>query len=315
MKNNRATVLVFSCDKYEDVWYPFFTLMDKYWSDCRYRILLNTESKSCNVPLKNIQVDTLNLYTSSESNIPYGRRCKDHLKNIDSEYVITLMDDFFIRSKVDTDCLERIMDWMDEDPQIASFCLLHHDDRHSCKYLRKEKKYENFSLRPRYCNHNYDMQACVWRKSVLYNSWKDFMSPWEWEGPANYRSFDDGFRYYDLDDDAPFPIDYIDYKKNEWSGVRKGKWVKETVLELFEKEDIEVDYSIRGWYNVNEDRTLNNGFSILNFLREIRCYGWRRFLPALTWKITRKIRLCVFKTKNLPENYCEYLRRKYYEKH
>lgn len=311
--NSRATVLVFSCDSYEDAWYPFFTLMDQYWADCPYRVLLNTETKNCSVLLKHIKVDTLQLYTGNTKTIPYGKRCLDHLKHIDSQYVITLMDDFFIRSKVDTAVLERVMDWMDDDPTIASFCLLHHDDRHSCRYLREETGYEGFSLRPRYCTHNYDMQACIWRKSAYEKTWRPFMNPWEWEGPANYRSFDDGYKYYDLDDDAPFPIDYIDYKKHEWSGIRKGKWVKETVYDLFQKHGIVIDYSIRGFYDPQLGLSSKRQ-TLRSALREIRCYGRRRVIPATMFKMVRYIKAHWLKIDGLPESYCEALRSRHYDK-
>ena len=39
----RATIVVFSCDSYEDVWNPFFTLMNKYWKNCKYDIILNSK--------------------------------------------------------------------------------------------------------------------------------------------------------------------------------------------------------------------------------------------------------------------------------
>ena len=308
----RATVLVFSCDSYEDAWYPFFQLLDKYWEDCPYDILLNTESKECKVPLKNLSVKTLGLYKDSDRKVPYGKRCLDHLNAIETDYVITMMDDFFVRSKVNTAELEQILNWMDADPQIASFCLIHHDDRHSCRYSREEEGYRNYSLRPRYCKHNYDMQACIWRRDAYIKSWRPYESPWEWEGPSNVRSFDDGYKYYDLDDDAAFPIDYIDYKKHEWSGIRKGKWVKETVYDLFEKNDIKVDYSIRGFFDEEKDVS-STPRSIKSAFREIRCYGKRRWFPATVYWIRRLIADRIFHIK-MPENYCEYLRHKYYDK-
>ncbi len=308
----RATVLVFSCDSYEDAWYPFFALLDKYWADCPYDILLNTETKECKVPLKNITVKTLGLYKDCNKKVPYGKRCIDHLNAIDTDYVITLMDDFFVRSKVDTAALEQVMDWMDADKRIASFCLLHHDDRHSCKYSREEEGYKNYSLRPRYCNHNYDMQSCVWRRDAFIKSWRPYESPWEWEGPSNIRSFDDGYLYYDLDDDADFPIDYIDYKKHEWSGIRKGKWVKKTVSELFKNNDIEVDYSVRGFFDEEKDATPVK-HTLKNELRELRSYGYKRFVPATWFKVKRLLATRVLK-KDYPVSYCEYLRHKYYDK-
>lgn len=307
----RATVLVATCDSYEDAWYPFLNLLSKYWGDCPYDIVLNTESKKCTLKYENLNVITFNLYEPG-SKVTYGKRYIDHLNKIDTEYVITLMDDFFIRSKVDTEVLEQIMDWMDEDVKIASFCLIHHDDEHSCRYLRDEKGYKNFSLRPKYCKHNYDMQANVWRRDALIKSWREYESPWEWEGPGNIRSFDDGYKYYDLDDDADFPIDYIDYKKGEWSGLRKGKWVAEVVCDLFEKNDIVVDYSIRGFFNPENDCNPKKA-TVKAFLREVRSYGARRRIPATWFKFKRLFATKICK-KDMPINYCEHLRHKYYDK-
>lgn len=309
--DNRCKVLVFSCDKYEDAWYPFFTLMDRYWTDCPYEFILNTESKNCDLNLEHIKVVTYNLYKQGE-NVPYGKRTLDHLRRMDCKYVIITMDDFFIRSRVNTEEVNKIVDWMDTDDKIASFCLVHHDDRHSCRYSRYEKGYEHYSLRPRYCKQNYDFQISVWRREALIKSWREYESPWEWEGPANYRSFHDGYKYYDLDEDAEFPFDYIDYKKGEWSGIRKGKWVKKTVYDLFKKEGIEIDYSIRGFFDPDKD--INPGkTTIRSFLREVRSYGSRMRWPVVFYRFRRLI-WCNMLGHELPLNYCEYIRHKYYDK-
>ena len=44
--SNEITVLVNSCDEYSEIWDVFFTLFKKYWPQCEYPIVLNTESKS-----------------------------------------------------------------------------------------------------------------------------------------------------------------------------------------------------------------------------------------------------------------------------
>ncbi len=303
---------MYSCDSYEDVWDPFFTLMDKFWTDCPYDVVLNTESKTVEDKYKNFKVKTFSIYKENEK-VPYGKRCIEHLEKIETEYVITLMDDFFIRSEVDTAELEQVMDWMDANPKIASFCLIHHDDIHSCKYSRYEEGYKDYSLRPRYTKHCYDMQACIWRKDVLLKSWRPFESPWQWEGPSNIRSFDDGYLYYDLDDNAEFPIDYIDYKKGEWSGIRKGKWVMSTVEKTFKDNGIVVDYEKRGIFDEEKDiPKVEHSFK--KELQEIRCYGIRRVIPATIFKIKRLVMTRVLKDDKYPVNYCEYLRHKYYDK-
>lgn len=312
-KKARATILVFSCDSYEDAWEPMFTLMDKYWENCKYDIVINTESKDYKIKHRNLNIRTLGLYKPGKK-VPYGKRSIDHLKAIETDYIITLMDDFFLRAPVDQEALEQIMDWMDGDKKIASFSLVHHDDPHSCRYKRGEQGYKNFSLRPRYTNRNYDMQVAIWRREALIKSWRKFETPWEWEAPSNIRSFDDGYKYYDLDEGAPFPVDYIDYAKKEWSGIRKGKWVKETVFDLFESNGIVVDYEKRGFFDPEKDVKKAKP-SIRQFLRDIRCYGNKRRIRATLFRFRRLFAVKIFRKKDYPDNYCNYLRHKYYDKY
>ena len=51
-----TSVLIYSCDKYSDVWEPFFTLFFRYW-ECPYRVYISSETKKCRVP----GVTTLNV--------------------------------------------------------------------------------------------------------------------------------------------------------------------------------------------------------------------------------------------------------------
>ena len=37
-------ILVNSTDRYSDTWQPFFTLLGRYWPECPYPIVLNTET-------------------------------------------------------------------------------------------------------------------------------------------------------------------------------------------------------------------------------------------------------------------------------
>ena len=89
-----CAVLVCSCDKYEDTWIPFFTLMKKYWSDCPYQIYLNTETKQYKDKL-GMGVITLN----SRPKYSWSKRLKNCLRQIDSQFVILILDDFFFSLK------------------------------------------------------------------------------------------------------------------------------------------------------------------------------------------------------------------------
>ena len=40
MKKGEVTILVNSCDLYEDTWYPFFKLLQLQWPECPYKVVL-----------------------------------------------------------------------------------------------------------------------------------------------------------------------------------------------------------------------------------------------------------------------------------
>ena len=47
--NERCSVIVMSCDKYEEAWNPFFCLLNQYWSENDRRLYIVTEEKTCTI--------------------------------------------------------------------------------------------------------------------------------------------------------------------------------------------------------------------------------------------------------------------------
>ena len=50
----KYSILINTCDKFEDCWNPFFKLFKLYWPDCSGIIYLNTEYKDYSYPGLNI---------------------------------------------------------------------------------------------------------------------------------------------------------------------------------------------------------------------------------------------------------------------
>ena len=48
--DNKCTIVVSSCDKYEDLWEPFFSILKANWPELDYQIVLNTETKKYKYP-------------------------------------------------------------------------------------------------------------------------------------------------------------------------------------------------------------------------------------------------------------------------
>ena len=113
---NKCTVLVNSCDGYDDLWYPFFELFKKFWANCPYEIVLNTESKMYENPDLDIRC-----CNCQSKNLPYGKRLKNCLKTIKTPYVILMLDDFFLRKPVNQNFLDKIISYLDNNLDVACF--------------------------------------------------------------------------------------------------------------------------------------------------------------------------------------------------
>jgi hypothetical protein len=70
-KKEDLTILVNSCDAYEDLWYPFFELFRINWPNCKYDIVLNTETKSYTHPKAGLpEIVTYNPRTTKWGVVP-----------------------------------------------------------------------------------------------------------------------------------------------------------------------------------------------------------------------------------------------------
>ena len=234
------TIIVNSCDRYEDLWVPFFTLLKKYWDPVDVRLILNTESKDFR--FDGLSIECIH---PADRNDPYGKRMINVLSQVTTPYVIPLLDDFFIRKEVDHDLLDNIIRWMDEDKRIVYFNC---DCTPTFYYDYEVNVYPGFRRLPNGNEYTLNMQAAVWRTKKLLAYWRPQVSPWEWEMYTNLiaaRSKTD--RFYCVTDPE---YSFCDYGYSyEGMGVFRGKWVKDDVVPLFEREGIHVDYAKRGFFS------------------------------------------------------------------
>ena len=101
MKKDDVTILVNSCDLYEDTWYPFFKLLQMQWPDCPYKVMLNTETKEYNCPFMNVET------IKSGNEKSWTARLKYALNKIDSEFVLFFLEDFFFLNPLEPKFLKK----------------------------------------------------------------------------------------------------------------------------------------------------------------------------------------------------------------
>lgn len=223
-----TSVLIYSCDKYSDVWGPFFTLFFRYW-DCPYQVYLITETEQCLIP----EVKTINISGK------WSDKIRQALEEIPTKYVIGMCEDFFMRRKVKDQVIRNCMSEMDINPNIACFNF----EKEYGWILPSE--YAGFGRKPDNAEYRLSCQPTLWRRETLIKLLPENMNAWEWE--LSSRSAPNEYEYYIWTGPADELVFEYGYHNNQWVGLQKGRWVAADVVPLFEREHIEVDYSIRGF--------------------------------------------------------------------
>lgn len=265
------TILISSCDKYEDLWEPFFKLLKKYGNQLtKCPIVLNTESKQFSYDGLNISCP--NNYKSS---VEWGRRLRTTLETITTDYVLFLLDDFFLQKPANCETIAKCIKWLDNDREVGAFNFVPIEPAN-----KESAKYKNFCYMPVKMQYRFNAQAGIWRKDVLYNSILDIESPWDWEVYGNQRNqyIYKNCKLYAIKygEDTPYDYNFVEYEKSSpdniivHSAIMRGKWDLSCIEECFKENGIEIDYSLRGLYKPNQTKPNKIKDFILKITKPIR---------------------------------------------
>ncbi|MBN2021083.1 MAG: hypothetical protein JW749_12770 [Sedimentisphaerales bacterium] len=101
---NKAAVLIASCDKYSDLWGPFFTLFHRFWRDCPLDIYFLSNKFGVDTQVvKNILVG---------EDVSWSDNLLKGIGRIEQEYVLLFLDDLFLYDYADTNGFLEVLDWI-----------------------------------------------------------------------------------------------------------------------------------------------------------------------------------------------------------
>lgn len=215
-------ILVLSCDKNEDLFEPFRHCIEKYWKN-HPKIIYATETKqnpyyktiSKNFPLNNWTI-----------------RIRETLKEINDDQILVMIDDCFIRNKVDEGRIKYACDNLKGNIAMFNFEKSFDDND-------EETTIKGFKKRQHGSPYEVSIMCGLWNKEKLINVLQGEHNPWEVEGEQNNCGYD----YYINSGD--YIIDW-GYETFIFTGICKGKWCR-NVVPFFEKEKIKIDYERRGF--------------------------------------------------------------------
>ena len=210
MKKKDYSILVLSCDKYEPCWTPFFTLLDKYWEG-HPSVYLVTESKKCEY------CNTINI----NSDI-WSRRFLGALREIESDYVLVMLDDFFIRDYVDIDRISDI--------EFTSDIICYNFE---LEYREPALRLNEWDIQKNNQVYLTSTQPSLWDRKKLITLIGDNMSPWEFE----LQVVDSPYDFYINNQNYIIDVGYRHQDLSVGWGITRGKLSREC-KEFLEKEGL-----------------------------------------------------------------------------
>ncbi len=256
MKND-CTLLLNSYDDGDDCWDIFFKSIDTQWPQMDLPIVLNTESKKYSYG--KYDIETFALFQRGEK-VPWGKRLIETLNRINSEYVLTFLEDNWLDKPVNDDLFRKALGYMKLYPDISVITLSYaYDKKHP---NIKDNRIPGFERRPQKCFNKLNAQVSIWRRERLVSYTRSHENPWEWEVFGSERASRYNESFYVLSEGIELPFSYKDFmypNGNPRDGViSMGKWDIDMVDKFSSIYDLSnIDFSKRGFYDWNERRNIS----------------------------------------------------------
>ena len=228
----KLAIVVQSCDKYYDLWDPFYKMFFKYWSDCPFPIYHVSESKTYD------HQSVKPFITGMD--VEWSGRLKMALNEIKEPYVLLLLDDYILIKKVNNEKIENCIRTLEETK--AALLRLVPVPGPTMDYA----DYENIGLIDKKKEYSISTQATIWDTKVLQDFLIDSETVWDFELKGTERADSILKNFLGIKkqkginriESGDYPYTYI------CTAVYKGKWMREAIKYL-KKEKIYPDTTYR----------------------------------------------------------------------
>lgn len=168
-------------DGYYDLWIDFLRLFNKYWKDCPYNLYIVNIDKDIDMSLIG---DVSKCKALKEMKIIHAGECAEYSKKVqmaveqvDADYFLLLLEDFFIGEKIDNKRITNIMEYIyREGLKYYSMPMKEFQSiQNQIKFNRQKKLYRVSKTK----EYTICCQPAIWKKSFLkecigttnYNAW------------------------------------------------------------------------------------------------------------------------------------------------
>ena len=221
---NNIAIVVYSCDKNDEVWPIYISCLDKYWENHPKVYLLNETKKYDKIPTITYNYD-LELWT---------KRIRQSLKDISEKYIIFMCDDCFLNSNINLEKLKRCINILDNTKYSNIQFEISTDSND------KISIFPGFKEKTKYSTYVISLLCRIWKKDALIDILKDDSNPWMVEYNQKYGNH----KFLQVTDEKV--ISWFNDQIGGNGAIRYGKW-QHGIEDFLKKENIEVDFSKKGF--------------------------------------------------------------------
>jgi hypothetical protein len=260
------TLLVNSTDGYSDCWEPFFKLLAIYWPQYKDEVLLNAETKSIQVPGVRIKA-THSAQAVNGAHPTWTESILYALDQAETDIILYVQEDYFLKDYVQHDFIVELARMMEE-KKLTYIGLMDEGAHGPFTPSGFDDRLWTIGQQDKY---RISLQACLFSKSRMRKYFRRHENPWHFEYYGNIRARRKKDTFYTLNRDlysarhnSVFPYDL--------TGIVSRQWKRDVVERLFARHDIEIDYSIRGFYGEGPqvDRFITKKFGLSKLVSVIK---------------------------------------------
>lgn len=215
---NDVTLLVVSCDTYQDLWHPYFHCLFKYWPDCPYPIFLGSNEFEYSDPrIKSILVGPDKDYSSNLLAM---------LDRIETSWLILWIEDLLLSAPVNTVRLTNLIA-LAQNQKIGYLKL-----SANTPWSFSKDKTQEMGPMPEGIKYRATIGLTLWKKDVLIRLLRPGESAWEIErnGSIRSNSFIEPFYCLSTNVKSNPPISFV-------NAAIKGLWNRDA-LPFLKKEGL-----------------------------------------------------------------------------
>lgn len=175
-----CSIIFNTCDAYSDLWDGFFYLFKKYWPEYNGEIIFNSEQKKYFDP----DLDIVNVENNGD--LSWSERLANAIKQAKSDYILLMMDDFYLKDHVLNNEFETTVDFMMKNKNIKSITYMNEP---GIKCENPIDGLNGFFVRNHFANYKMTAHISLYEKKYLLNILRKGESAWDFEINGTFRSW------------------------------------------------------------------------------------------------------------------------------